>query len=345
MIFLEITVKFYPTDLFSDQRPGPLRAAGRHGGAWVIFQRDRFAYAGRPRFWGLWSGASVASIALQEITAGIAFPAAGNPAQYVWEKAYARAGLDWRYLTLEVPPGHLEAAARGMLALGFRGFHCSNPHKSTVVPLLGQLTPAAAAIGAVNCVYRQGDQWIGDNTEGKGCLRALRALDDLAGKKIVVFGDGRAARAVAVELALMPPAEIGPQVITIVSRHEEHGTQLVEQLHALGQSSAHWNAWHGDFEIPVDVEIAIHATPLGSHDSQTRVPINISSIRADMIVADLVYDSVDTRLLREARERHARTVDGLAMLVEQTLLDFQLWTGVDTDQDLIADSLEEFLSV
>ena len=89
------------------------------------------------------------------------------------EAAFAHHGLHWRYVNMEVTPENLVAAVRGAKAMGFRGFNCSLPHKVTVIPHLDGLGESAALMGAVNCVVRRGDKFIGDNTVGKGFLKSL----------------------------------------------------------------------------------------------------------------------------------------------------------------------------
>ena len=117
------------------------------------------------------------------------------------EQAVARHDLDWRYLTFEVGPDELGDAVRGLRALGFRGAHCAAPHQQAVVPLLDRTTDTAATIGAVNIIFREENSLVGDNTEGKGIVQAIRGALDPAGKHVVLLGAGQIARAVAVELA------------------------------------------------------------------------------------------------------------------------------------------------
>jgi shikimate dehydrogenase len=97
----------------------------------------------------------VSNPAIQDIVSCMGQPVAGNPTQFMMERAFAAAGLEWRYLTLEVSPAQLPDAVRGMRAMGFRGGNFTIPHKVAVVPLLDGLTPSAELMGAVNCVYRQ----------------------------------------------------------------------------------------------------------------------------------------------------------------------------------------------
>ena len=97
---------------------------------------------------------------------------------------------------------HLADAIKGAKAMEWIGFNCSIPHKIAVVPYLDELGGSARLIGAVNTVVRRGNLWIGENTDGKGFLKALEIIEDPKGKCITIFGAGGAARAIAVELAL-----------------------------------------------------------------------------------------------------------------------------------------------
>src|SRR5260221_2119782 len=138
----------------------------------------------------------------QELTGAFGKPVAENPTQAMFEAAYRHLGLDWRYLTIEVDPEHLGDAVRGARAMGFAGFNCTIPHKVAVIPHLDALGESAAVMGAVNCVVRRENKLIGENTDGKGFVTALRTLTDPAGNRVVMFGAGGAARAIGVELGL-----------------------------------------------------------------------------------------------------------------------------------------------
>ena len=129
-------------------------------------------------------------------------PAAENPTVAMIEAAYRHHGLDWRYINCEVPPDISGDAVRGARAMDWAGFNCSLPHKVAVIEHLDGLGESAEIMGAVNCVVRRGDAYIGENTDGKGFLQSLREVVDPTGRSVVMFGAGGAARAIGVELAL-----------------------------------------------------------------------------------------------------------------------------------------------
>lgn len=278
--------------------------------------------------------------ALQEIVTCMGQPVAGNPTQYMLEKAFQAAGLDWRYLTLEVAPQNLADAIRGMRAMGFRGGNFTIPHKVTVIEHLDGLSPAAELMGAVNCVNRTGEQLIGENTDGKGFVQSLRGVTDPAGKKVVLLGAGGAARAIAVELGLS-----GVSDITVVNRSQPCGESLVELLNSRLQLQASFVPWNGDYELPPETEILVNATSIGLGNANARVPLAEATLHPGLIVADVIFNPPQTRLIRTAAEHGCQTVDGLGMLVNQAVISFKIWTGSDADPAVMRDALEEFLGI
>lgn len=266
-------------------------------------------------------------------------PVAGNPTQYMIEKAFAAAGLDWRYLTLEVPPEALADAVRGMRAMGFRGGNLTIPHKVEVIKYLDRLSPAAEMMEAVNCVVREGDQLIGDNTDGKGFVESLRGVTDPIGKRVVLLGAGGAARAIGVEVALAGAAHI-----RVVNRSVERGQALATMLQERTRVPTEFTPWEGEYEVPGDIDVLINATSIGLNDAKARVPVKWDQASPSLVVADVIFNPPDTRFLQEARQHGCRTLDGLGMIVNQGAIGFRLWTGVDPDTALMREAVEEFLA-
>jgi shikimate dehydrogenase len=282
----------------------------------------------------------MSSPAVQPLLALLASHVASNPTQYMFEKAFAHHDLDWRYLTFEVTPEGLGDAVRGLRALGFRGGHCADPHKQAVLSCLGRTTETAALIGAVNLFFREDNALVGDNTEGKGLLQMIRSTLDPAGKRIVLLGAGRMARAIAVELATA-----GAASITIVNRTEAHAAEIVAILADKFTLPVAAVAWQDDYAIPVDTDILIHATSLGHAASDTPLPLVLDSLRPELLVADVTMTSTNTWLLAEAAERGCKTVDGLTSLIERVAIGFQMWTAVDPDRQVLREAVEEFLEL
>lgn len=264
---------------------------------------------------------------LLPLTGSFAQPAAENPTVAMIEAAYQHHGLDWRYINVEVAPDDLADAVRGARAMGWRGFNCSIPHKVAVIEHLDGLGKSAEIIGAVNTIVRDGDRLIGENTDGRGFVAALREAVAPAGKSVVLFGAGGAARAVAVEIALAGAARI-----TVVNRSAGRGQALVDLLNERTGTQAQYAPWEGKFAVPADTDIVIHATSIGLYPGVEAMPeIDINSLTSDMVVADGIHNPPLTRLLRAAQGRGCKTVDGLAMLVQQGVIGVKYWTGLDVD--------------
>jgi shikimate dehydrogenase len=282
----------------------------------------------------------VSSPAVQPILALLSDSVSGNPTQYVVEKALAHHQLDWRYLTFEVTAEELGDAIRGMRAMGFCGGHLGSIHRQAVIPLLDRITETAQLIGAVNLIFREDDDLVGENTEGKGLLRSLRRLVDPSAKRIALLGAGPMARAAAVELAQAAVAEI-----RIVNRSRQPAQALADLLGQRFQVPASAVAWEGDYEVPLETDVLINATSIGREDPQAPVPLLPDSLRAELIVADVLADSPRTWLLQQAAKRNCTTLDGLGMYIDQVAIALELWTGVAPDIDVMREAIEEFLEV
>lgn len=264
-------------------------------------------------------------------------PVAENPTQAMIEPAFRALGLDWRYLTLEVAPEHLADAVRGMRALGFRGGNCTIPHKVAVVPLLDELTPAARTIGAVNCIVRQGDKLLGENTDGKGFLQSVQEIGTVEGKNAVLLGAGGAARAIGVELL-----KAGVGHITVVNRSPARGEPLTTLLNREAPGRATFVPWRGDYAVPLGTDLIINATSIGLYpDVDARVPLDLTTLERQTVVCDVIPNPPRTRLLRDAQARGCRTFDGLGMLVNQGVIGIRLWTGCEPSAAVMRAALQE----
>jgi shikimate dehydrogenase len=273
----------------------------------------------------------------QELTAAFGRPISENPTQVMVEAAYRHHGLDWRYLTIEVAPDGLEDAVKGAKAMGFRGFNCTIPHKVKVIEYLDGLGESASLMGAVNCVVRKDGQWIGENTDGKGFVESLRELTDPSGKNVVIFGAGGAARAISVEVALS-----GASRITIVNRTIERGEELTKLLNEKLSVDADFVPWEGVYAAPDDTDVLINATSIGLFpDVDARLDLDVGTLREGMVVADVIPNPPATNLVRDARAKGCKVIDGLGMLVNQGVIGIRHWTGVDPDPAVMRTALEE----
>ncbi len=270
-------------------------------------------------------------------------PVAENPTGVMQEAAFAALGLNWRYLTIEVGPDGLADAVTGAKAMGFRGFNLTIPHKVAVIPLLDALSREADLIGAVNTVRRDGDLWIGENTDGRGFLRALRedAQVDPRAKFAVLLGAGGAARAIATELVLA-----GLERLLVVNRSEARGRELVEDLVERTGAKVEFLLWPEPcLEVPADADLLVNATSVGLYPNVEAMPsVNLRGAPAGLVVCDAVFNPAETMLLSHAKAFGLKTLDGLSMLVYQGVIGFEIWTGQKAPEKVMKDALSRELT-
>lgn len=272
---------------------------------------------------------------LPRLTGSFAQPAAENPTVAMVEAAYRHHGLHWRYVNCEVAPQDLGDAVRGARAMGWAGFNCSIPHKVAVIAHLDGLGASARIIGAVNTIVRRDDRLIGENTDGQGFVRALQAVTDPRGNRVLLLGAGGAARAVGVEMALAGAAHV-----TVANRSAPRGQEVARLIAENTPATAAYQPWEGPITVPGDIDILIHATSVGLFPDVEAMPaIDLASLRPDLVVADGIHNPPLTPLLRAAQAAGCRTADGMGMLVNQGVIGIKLWTGVDVDAGVMRQAL------
>ena len=272
-----------------------------------------------------------------ELTGVFGDPVDGNPTGVMEEAAYDALGLNFRYLTIKVTPDGFPDAMRAVKAMHMKGINLTMPHKLTVIPYLDELSEAASIIGAVNTVVvREDGSLFGENTDGKGFIEALKnAGEDISGRTITILGAGGAARAIAVECALA-----GAGKITVINRTQEKALELAELIRKHTKTETEGLAWIPGMKVPEGTDILINATCIGlAPDADAKPDIDYSSITADQVVTDVVFNPVSTLFLQAAAGQGAKTVNGLGMLACQGARNFTLWTGKEAPLAVMEDTL------
>ena len=248
--------------------------------------------------------------------------------------AFQALGLGWRYELLPVPPGQLGAALADLSAGDFGGANVTVPHKSAVVAYLDEIDAAAQAIGAVNTIAVQGNRLLGHNTDAAGFVEALREEGlEPSGRRALLLGAGGAARAVAFALAQAGCA------VAIYNRTMVRAAELAHDMQDLGlRAPVAWVPGEAALE-ELDLarfDLLVNATTAGMWPNCEDTPWpEALALPSHGTVFDLVYNPLETRLLRQAHLAGARTIDGLGMLVWQGALAFELWTGQKPPADLM----------
>ncbi len=254
-------------------------------------------------------------------------PVAHSKSPAIHNAAFAATGVNAAYLAFEVAPEKLAAAAAGLVALGAAGWNVTMPHKTAMAALCDELSPAARIVGAVNTVVVQDGRMTGHITDGSGFTAALtdRGFNP-AGKQVALFGAGGAARAAAVQLALDGAAQL-----VIFNRTVAKARMLAETIAAETGCAARAYALD-DVEAlraaVTEADLVINGTKLGMAPyPETCVLPDARWLARRPVVADFVYNPVQTRLLAMAAAVGCPTLDGLAMLLWQGAQTFALWTG------------------
>ncbi len=240
----------------------------------------------------------------------------------LFNAAFTASGLDWAYLAFEVPEGAAGLAMAGMRALGLEGLSVTMPHKAAVIDALDDLTDDAAALGAVNCVARQGVRLVGHNTDGVGLLDALRLDEgiDVDGRRFAVLGAGGAGRAVVRSLA-----SAGAAAVVVVNRSPGPAEEAARLAGAIGRV--------GTASDVSGADVVINATPLGmgvvvsTSGASEPLPVDPELLSPGQVLVDLIYHPAVTPLMAAARARGVQTVNGLGMLIHQAAHAFRLWTN------------------
>ena len=250
-------------------------------------------------------------------------PVDENPTIVIMQSGFDYLKLPYRYLSVTVKDGDLEAAMNGMRAMNFVGIGITMPHKQKVLQYLDEVEENAAIMGAVNFIYRKDGKLRGENTDGQGFMMSLKKGGvDVSGKKAVVLGAGGVARAITVELA-----NAGVTHITVVNIIEEQGRDLVKILNEKTPADAEFVFWDHAYQIPADTDILVNGTSTGFTDSNDCPNIDYSTVKSNMIVCDVIPNKETTRFLNSARAIGCKTFNGLGMLVNQSLRCFEIWTG------------------
>jgi shikimate dehydrogenase len=229
-------------------------------------------------------------------------------------------GIDGAYVPLAVRPERLGQALHALPALGFRGCNLTIPHKEQALPIVDEVSPEAARIGAVNTVVvREDGSLLGRNTDGYGFLASLHQDApglDLSAGPAVVLGAGGAARAVVAALA-----DAGCPELRILNRTRGRAERLAAEI----GGPIRWCAW--DAGALAGAVLLVNTTSLGMVH-QPPLKLALDDLPRDSVVTDIVYVPLETGLLARARARGNPVVDGLGMLLHQAVPGFEAWFGV-----------------
>jgi len=266
-------------------------------------------------------------------------PVSHSQSPMMHNAAFSKTGLDFAYVAFDVDADSLEDAVAGIRALGLKGINVTIPHKVAILPMLDEIDPLAKRIGAVNTVVIEDGRLIGYNTDGMGYVRSLAEETgiELDRQIVTMVGAGGAARAVAFTLA-----EKGVKEIRIINRSRERAAILAESLQAIVPTKI---VEQGAGKAAIaDASLLINTTSIGMLPNVDEMPVPKEWLHDRLIVSDLIYNPLQTKLISEARAIGARVHSGVGMFVNQGALSFELWTGKKASTEVMRETVLQQLS-
>jgi len=244
------------------------------------------------------------------------FGVIGNPVSHslspiMHNTAFSEIGYNAVYLAFHVTD--LPSAIRGVKGLGIKGLSVTIPHKVSIIRLLDEIDGMVQKIGAANTVVNKDGNLYGYNTDCLGAIHALREKTDIKNKNVVMIGAGGAARAIGFGIS----SEGGN--LTIVNMLEDEGVELSK---ILGVPYYHLSEFS-----KLEYDILINATPVGMFPETDKMPVELTELRPDKVVMDIIYNPLKTKLITESEKIGCSTIDGVSMFVHQGAAQFEMWTG------------------
>lgn len=271
--------------------------------------------------------------ATTKVVGVIGYPISHSLSPQMHNSAFLHLGLNYVYLAWEVEPSNLKLAIDGVRGLGIVGLNVTIPHKEKVGEYLDELSEEARMVGAVNTILNKNGKLVGFNTDVEGFRRALGC--SVKDKKVVVLGAGGAGRAVVFALI-----KDGASCI-ILNRTEEKARDLAEKFKGIGEVMADKLTPSALKRAMQEADILVNATSLGMKGES--IEGIEDALREDILVMDLVYNPRETPLLRIAKEKGARVVEGWRMLLHQGAYSFEIWTGKKAPLDVMENVLQKIL--
>lgn len=254
--------------------------------------------------------------------------------------AFNHLKLGFVFLAFKVTSDHLENAMRGVRALGIRGLNVTMPHKNAVTEFLDEADAAVRFLRATNTILNQDGRLRGFNTDGVGAVKALKNNGvDLAGKKVLLLGAGGAAKAIAFYLA----REVDE--ICILNRDAAKARELASILEPCGKNISGEELTLNQIAMGLqDADVLINATSVGMTPNADESLVRPEWLKPRLCVMDIVYNPVETKLIRDARAADAKVVNGVEMLLYQGAASFEIWMHCPAPVDVMREALLQRLS-
>jgi len=250
--------------------------------------------------------------------------------------AFKQLDMDWVYVAFHVLPENIGKLMESCKTLDIKGLNVTIPHKTAVIPFLDEIDPIAEKIGAVNTIQFKNGISKGYNTDGLGAIKSLQKHTSLEGKNVLILGAGGASKAISFTL-------INENInsLTIANRSQDNALKLIDNIkqHTGFKKIEYVDIKDAD-EIINDVDIIINTTPIGMYPNHNvDAPIKTDKINDNHVVMDIIYNPLETVLLKESGLNGAKTINGTSMLINQGLVSFEIFTGMEASYESFEEAL------
>ena len=267
------------------------------------------------------------------ICAVIGNPIAHSLSPTIHNAAFNALDLDFVYMAFRVED--LQSALAGMRALpNFRGMSVTIPHKIEAMKYVDEVVEVDRSIGSINTIINENGRLTGLGTDGPGALKALvDAGVELDGKNILMLGAGGAARAIAftlarnTRLAKLILMDVNEAVLQGLSADLTAGTEAaIEAVKMTDDALA---------QVMASADVIINCTPIGMHPKEDVSLVPPGLFRSGQVVFDIVYTPLETKLLADASAHGLKVISGVEMFINQAVLQFRHFTGVDAPEEVM----------
>lgn len=270
----------------------------------------------------------------------IGYPIEHSMSPIMQNAAICELSLNYVYVAFNILPINLDLAVKGFKAFNITGINVTHPFKRKILKYLDDIDPMAQKIGAVNAIKNDEGYLTGKNTDAEGGIKALlNAGYTPSGKNILLLGAGGASRALAYMLAKEA------NKLIIVNRTKKKAKNLANEIKKDYDIKIEGKEYHTNVlkEESEKADILINTTPIGMYPNIDESPISAEFLHKDLIVYDIVYNPLETKLIRDATQKGCKILGGLDMLVNQGALAFEWWTNKKPNSSLMKKKIIEFL--
>ncbi|OED29672.1 shikimate dehydrogenase [Methanosphaera sp. WGK6] len=258
------------------------------------------------------------------ITGVIGHPIEHSFSPPMHNNAYTQMNMDYKYVPFHVQPADVKNIITAAKTMNIKGLNVTIPHKTTIIPYLDEIDETARRINAVNTISFKDGIAKGYNTDGLGAIKSIQKYTNLKNKKVLVIGAGGASKAITFTLI-----NEGIDDLVIANRSKENVDKLMKNLiNETKFQNISYQPIAKTNEVINDVDIIINTTPIGmypNHDVEP--PIDTNNISTQHTVMDIIYNPLETNLLKQAKINGAQTIPGTHMLINQGIIAFEIFTG------------------